>query len=138
MKKIIIFIVVCCASAILYTSCSKDEILSPEADNFVKRSNYGLYSDNSSLLEYQKFNHQLSRNKKGTKFRIQDDNLSTYFACIFSEKISDGAEIEVNIKSLGLNIDSNINIICKVIKTNNNTAWLWSENEKIGIITFIE
>lgn len=136
--KLINHITLFILAAGLLTACSKSDTLSPEAQSFSKRNNYGLYDKESPVMEYQKFNHQMSRNRNCTKFRLQNDNLSSYFACEFSENPSQGKEILVKIKTEGINFDENVEATFKVIKTDGEMVWLWSDKENKGIIARIE
>lgn len=119
---------------LLFSSCSREETLSQDAATFSTRTNLGFFNAQNAILEYRKFDHQVSINRKGTKFRLQDDNQSILFACEFTERPSLGKSLEIKIETQGLDADSEIQDTFKVIKESEDKVWLWSENGKYGII----
>lgn len=136
MKRLFPIIVI--AGMFLASGCSKDHELSLAGQAFVSQSSMGLYGDNVTYLQYDKFNHQFTRNYSGTEFRISNGNLDVYFSCNFSSVPSAGKSVNTHIVTHGLGLDEVIDGEFYVAKADGTLCWMWCEEKRLGIVAYIE
>ena len=121
------------ALAALSCSCVKydlDEIL-------LDRSDISLTWKGEDQVVYDPLTFQLGCNDRKHEYRVNDDSMANYFVATFSEKpSSEGQDLTGNVEwTISSNIKRYEGARFTVKKIGaDGTVWLWSRNQKIGIV----
>ena len=99
-------------------------------------SNPALYYKGSIWIDFDPNNYQLGYNEERKEFRLHDDDMSAFYILKLEETPNEKDEtIEGKIKwSKGGRIIERDKVKFKVIKNEQDTYWLWSRSEQIGIV----
>ena len=116
--------------------CSKSEhgVISG-IEEFMERSDSGLYGHGGFLFRYDQENCQLSINLKRKQIRMQSDDQTDYINMHFLQFPSpslESVDIVLTYKVGNEEITSNCNM--EIVKYSTNKIWLWDTKGHHGII----
>ena len=133
MKRLSIILFAILAFAVSFTSCKQEKENDMGRDIFLNQMDMGVYSKGEPVMTYMKALHQVATNDAGTLLRIQNDNLSKYVNCKFSDIPTLNAVIEVEFKVKGIELAAEKGSF-EVINDDGICMWLWDSADQIGII----
>lgn len=105
---------------------------------FLNLSEYGLYSNGRPVVVFDKTKHQMARTRDGKSFRLQSDLQEIYFHSTFSDKPEKGKDINCTLHCRGIDAVASDDYSMKVLKCDGQKAWLWNEEQEIGIIARVQ
>ena len=126
-KAFIVALAAMCCSCVKY---DLDEIL-------LERSDVSLTWKGEDQVVYDPLTFQLGCNDRKHEYRVNDDSMANYFVATFSEKpSSEGQDLTGNVEwTISSNIKRYEGARFTVKKIGaDGTVWLWSRNQKIGIV----
>jgi hypothetical protein len=119
-----------------FISCNRnDDSSSKEETNFMLKETPGLFMNGRYCFEYNNKTCQFVINKRRKQYRLQTDNQSYYMNVImnkFPTMMNEEITVELSYK-LG-SVENVKNVILNVVKVNSDIFWLWSDEEKLGIV----
>ena len=126
-----------CASLLLCTGCPNVVSgLSEDEEKFIANTVEGLYMDGSYVLKYDQTEHQVSENKTRRDYRIQNDDQTEMV------NVTCGSQILLN-HLVGCSVDfvsqrsffeRNLSFLVLKVDYDSQIAWLWNDDEKMGLI----
>ena len=133
MKRLSIILFAILAFAVSFTSCKQEKENDLAKDMFLNQIDLGVYAKDAPVMTYIKSLHQIATNDAGTLMRIQNDNLSKYVDCRFSERPEMGATVTVDLKFKGVELGIESGDF-EVINDDGICVWLWDSADQVGII----
>lgn len=118
--------------------------LSVESDNFEKKSAVGLVKGKNYLMQFNKESSQYVYNFKRKCIRFQTDDQSRYVNAYFRDypkdlvKINDVIIVELIYRESKSATETRLFLPMVLLKQEDKRYWLWSEEEKLGLIVDYE
>ncbi len=132
LSKVLAFLLM---ASILYC-CRKEEITGITGINeFLERSDSGLYGHGGFLFKYDKTNCQLSINLMRKQIRMQSDDQTDYINMQFltlPTTSTESVDVTLIYKVGNEEISNNCNM--DIIKYQSDKLWLWDMENHLGII----
>ena len=103
---------------------------------FIENSDYGVYdSDVTAVFVLDKQQHEMIYNTKASRFVIQDDYQKALLSVMLTPS-EEPSHYSVSVSSAQDGVISGTYTM-KMVKSENDTAWLWDVENKMGVILMV-
>jgi hypothetical protein len=132
------FLIPAIVAAMLLCSGCPSEVsdLTPEERIFITNSSNGIFQDGKYLMKYVQENHQECINKTRRNYRIQNDSQTELVNISCGSQIALDAEVICSVDYISTRSFFERSLSFRVIKIDytSSTAWLWNQDEGMGLI----
>ncbi len=106
---------------------------------FVESGEIRLQVGRVVQFRYDPLKCQMSFNRDRKEFRIQTDNVSDFYAVRLSEiPVSEGQTLSADLSwTTATDVLNRKNLALRVVKTEGEKIWLWSDSGRIGLSVVI-
>ena len=139
MKKVMIIFIAAVSALLALSGCREEGAkLSPQGEMFLMQSEYGIYKGDLPVMDFSRYESQMSINTLGTLFRLQTNDLSRVVECRLDRAPMGERKVVADVDFEGLNIESLEEADFRVVKEEPGKAWLWNQESGIGILMLTE
>lgn len=137
MRNGLSFLLIVCACMVLCTGCpTVVPGLSADEEKFIRNTVEGLYMDGGYALQYDQSADQACLNKTRRNYRIQNDDQTEMVNVTCGNPIFLNRLVACNVDYVSQRSFFERNLSFLVLKVDYDTqiAWLWNDDEGIGLI----